>query len=100
MAEIPISLQLVFGDVRKYLVDVARLNLLVGWISLVAGAITPTLDGGAGDWIGERLYQTIREAWGQEPLALHSRQDAGVLVVAGPGPVGAAGLIRSLTAWR
>ena len=49
------------------------------------GVLVFTLDGGAGDWIGERLYQTIREAWGQEPLALHSGQDAGVLVVAGPG---------------
>ena len=49
------------------------------------GVLVFTFDAGAGDWIGERLYQTIHEAWGQEPLALHTGQDAGVIVIAGPG---------------
>jgi hypothetical protein len=39
----------------------------------------------AGDWIGERLYHTIREAWGERPIALHSGRDSPVTFVAGPG---------------
>ncbi len=39
----------------------------------------------AGEWIGQRLYNTIGEAWGQEPLALSNGRDSGVTFAAGPG---------------
>jgi hypothetical protein len=54
----------------------------------------------AGDWIGERLYRTIREAWGQEPLAVHSGHDSGVTFVAGPGlDRAAAARLEGVTPW-
>jgi SAM-dependent methyltransferase len=64
------------------------------------GVLALSFDAGAGEEVGERLVQTIREAWGREPLALHNGQDAGVVVLAGPGlDVAAASHLAGLLPW-
>ena len=55
----------------------------------------------AGEWIGQRLYNTICEAWGQEPLALSNGRDSGVTFVAGPGLNRQVGeRLDGITPWR
>ena len=68
----------------NYVYTVESLREAIGHLT-PRGMITLSFTTDAGAWIAERLYNTVREAWGQEPLALSDGHDSGVTFVAGPG---------------
>jgi SAM-dependent methyltransferase len=49
------------------------------------GVLSVSFSVAAGDWIGQRLSNTLREATGQEPVAIRTGYDVGVAYFAGPG---------------
>jgi hypothetical protein len=65
------------------------------------GSLALSFTTDAGEWIGERLLNTMHQAWGQEPLAFHNGQDSGVTFVAGPGvDRESAGRLEGVMPWR
>ena len=49
------------------------------------GVLSVSFSVAAGDWIGQRLSNTLRAATGQEPVAIRTGYDVGVAYFAGPG---------------
>ncbi len=68
----------------NYVYTVESLREAIGRLT-PRGILALSFTTDAGEWIGERLHNTMREAWGQEPLALSNGRDSGVTFVAGPG---------------
>jgi len=68
----------------NYVYTVESLREAMGHLT-PQGIIALSFTTDAGEWIGQRLFNTMREAWGQEPLALSNGRDSGVTFVAGPG---------------
>jgi len=68
----------------NYVYTVESLREAIGHLT-PRGIIALSFTTDAGEWIGQRLANTLRQAWGQEPLALHNGRDSGVTFVAGPG---------------
>jgi SAM-dependent methyltransferase len=68
----------------NYVYTVESLREAMGHLT-PQGIIALSFTTDAGEWIGQRLYNTIEEAWGQYPLALSNGRDSGVTFVAGPG---------------
>lgn len=68
----------------NYVYTVESLHEAIGHLT-DRGILALSFTTDAGEWIGLRLLNTVREAWGQEPLALHNGRDSGVTFVAGPG---------------
>lgn len=84
----------------NYVYTVESLREAIGHLT-PRGIIALSFTTDAGEWIGQRLYNTIREAWGQEPLALTNGRDSGVTYVAGPGlDRTIAGRLEGVRPWR
>jgi SAM-dependent methyltransferase len=84
----------------NYVYTVESLREAIGHLT-PRGILTLSFTTDAGEWIGQRLYNTLHEAWGQEPVALHNGRDSGVTFVAGPGlERQAVGRLAGLFSWR
>lgn len=84
----------------NYVYTVESLREALGHLT-PRGIIALSFTTDAGEWIGQRLYNTMREAWGQEPLSLTNGRDSGVTFVAGPGlDREAVGRLDGVMPWR
>jgi SAM-dependent methyltransferase len=68
----------------NYVYTVESLREAVGRLT-PRGIVALSFTTDAGEWIALRLYHTVEEAWGQQPVAVHNGRDSGVTFVAGPG---------------
>ncbi len=84
----------------NYVYTVESLREAIGHLT-PRGILTLSFTTDAGEWIGQRLANTLHEAWGQEPLALQNGRDSGVTFVAGPGVNRqATGRLDGIMPWR
>ncbi len=84
----------------NYVYTVESLREAIGHLT-PRGILALSFTTDAGEWIAERLFNTLEEAWGREPVALTNGRDSGVTFAAGPGlDPAAAGRLDGLQPWR